>query len=94
MLAWLVLQKMTHQSSKLSVVVAELKHAETPAHKAALMALINAVINCTQDAALRNRVRNEFVGECAALSRVNAVKIEQIPLHSVEMDLVQTKLNA
>ena len=40
----------------------ELKLADTVNYKAALMALINAIINCTQDLLHRNRIRNEFVG--------------------------------
>ena len=54
---------MTHQSSKLSIVMTELKLADTVNYKASLMALINAIINCTQDLLHRNRIRNEFVGK-------------------------------
>ena len=56
-------QKMTHQSSKLSIVMTELKLADTVNYKASLMALINAIINCTQDLLHRNRIRNEFIGK-------------------------------
>ena len=55
-------QKETDQSNRFSVIVNDLKTAETVQHKTALMTLINCIINTTPDTVERNRIRNEFIG--------------------------------
>ena len=57
------MQKMTHQGSKFSIIMTELKLADTVSYKTSLMALVNAILNCTGELQYRSRLRNEFVGE-------------------------------
>ncbi|KAH9510002.1 hypothetical protein Btru_044810 [Bulinus truncatus] len=51
-----------HLYHRFSFIVNELKAAETLPHKVALLTLINAIINSTNDRTQRCRVRNEFIG--------------------------------
>ncbi|CAG2205701.1 Inverted formin-2 [Mytilus edulis] len=55
-------KKETDQTNRFSVIINDLKTAETVQHKTALMTLINCIINTTPDTVERNRIRNEFIG--------------------------------
>ncbi|KAK3099925.1 hypothetical protein FSP39_011867 [Pinctada imbricata] len=56
------LKSTTSQTYRFSVVVNELKDADTAPHKTAVLMFINCIINCTPDLVERNRIRNEFIG--------------------------------
>ena len=56
-------QRETNQCHKFSVVVNELKSAETVPHKTAGMTFVNALINCNPDLAQRCRIRNQMIGQ-------------------------------
>ncbi|XP_069129228.1 inverted formin-2-like [Argopecten irradians] len=55
-------QKEMDQAHRFSVVIHEIKSAETVSYKTAILTFVNTVINCTPDLMERNRLRNEFVG--------------------------------
>ncbi|KAL8612529.1 hypothetical protein ACOMHN_053594 [Nucella lapillus] len=52
----------TNQYHQLSVVVNELKSAETVPHKTAVMTFINTLITCNTDLTQRCRVRSQMIG--------------------------------
>ena len=56
------LQRTTDQTSRLSVIMHELKTADTALYRKTLMALVNSILNCTEDIRTRNMIRNEFIG--------------------------------
>ncbi|XP_060080017.1 inverted formin-2-like [Ylistrum balloti] len=55
-------QKEMDQTHRFSIIINELKSAETVSYKTAILTFINTVLNCTLDLVDRNRLRNEFVG--------------------------------
>lgn len=55
-------QRLTNQYHRFSIVVNELKSAETVPHKTAVMTFINTIINCNKDLTQRCRLRNEMIG--------------------------------
>ena len=55
-------QRLTNQYHRFSIVVNELKSAETVPHKTAVMTFINTIINCNKDLTQRCRMRNEMIG--------------------------------
>ncbi|XP_033743492.1 inverted formin-2-like [Pecten maximus] len=55
-------QKEMDQTHRFSVVIHELKSAETVSYKTAILTFVNTILNCTPDMVERNRLRNEFVG--------------------------------
>ncbi|XP_076467924.1 inverted formin-2-like [Babylonia areolata] len=55
-------KRKTDQYHKYSVVVNELKAAETVPHKTAVMTFINTIINCNHDLTQRCRIRNQMIG--------------------------------
>ncbi|OWF54490.1 inverted formin-2-like [Mizuhopecten yessoensis] len=55
-------KKEMDQTHRFSIIINELKSAETVSYKTAILTFINSVINCTADVVERNRLRNEFNG--------------------------------
>ncbi|XP_067660533.1 inverted formin-2-like [Haliotis asinina] len=51
-----------NQSHRFSIVLNELKSAETVPHKTAVMTFLNCIINCNTNIAERTRCRNELAG--------------------------------
>ncbi|KAK7475289.1 hypothetical protein BaRGS_00033436 [Batillaria attramentaria] len=56
------LKRKTNQYHRFSMIVNELKSAETVPHKTAVMTFINTLINCNLDLNQRCRVRNQMIG--------------------------------
>nr|KAG5690781.1 hypothetical protein BaRGS_015308 [Batillaria attramentaria] len=55
------LKRKTNQYHRFSMIVNELKSAETVPHKTAVMTFINTLINCNLDLNQRCRVRNQMI---------------------------------
>lgn len=60
---YFTLQKDTNQYHKFSIVVNELKSAETVPHKTAVMTFLNTLITCNPDLSQRCQIRNEMIGK-------------------------------
>ena len=81
------LQKELKQQERFSVLVNELKTAETIPFKTTVLSLINCIIGGTQELLQRNRIRNEFIGkiiqdEGGMTFRVTACNVTACPVAS------------
>ena len=61
-------QRQTNQFHRFSIVVNELKSAETVPHKTAVLTFVNTIINCNKDLTQRCKMRNQLIGNSLTCS--------------------------